>query len=477
MSLTALRHAEAFDTGRAVPAAALRHLHVEQNPFVVAFHVLAGEPFALLGITWGSEPARPAGYAVVAEPRNRDLRYAGLEAFAQALNDHVAPYLQISCDGRGQPQAAAAPQIVVPNAAAADALVQVAGRGVRYSPGAPIATQWAAAHLTFLGLEYGRAGQAMLVPATTALRTHWVTGQAGVEDENLAALLAWIDPDPAHTSRAQRIAAIAAAEKHAWGPLRDPAADRDLMTLVIAHGRARPGRARDFAARRIIDAVMPELRHAYSGTHRAMQLLRTLELAPSAAARANTDRSNWAYYAKRCTDGVPRFSARDSVGWAPVNAAALEDAANVVPAQMAYDDPLVMAVAEDTGAAFTGEVVYLDEENRERRKRNRVKVPMIVVRTPDRPAYPHGTRVRWAAHPGMVAEIRSTQPDQRQPGDHPDDRPYLVELAFLAKWRAQPLPAEGQCVTFATSSPESSGRFATGPIPSSWTHERQGVPA
>jgi hypothetical protein len=84
-TLAALRRAQAFEIARAVPKTSLRHIDLDDNPMVITLNVLAGEPFAPLGLTWGTDPSEPAGYTVIPEPRNRDLRYAGLAEFGRPL--------------------------------------------------------------------------------------------------------------------------------------------------------------------------------------------------------------------------------------------------------------------------------------------------------------------------------------------------------------------------------------------------------
>ncbi|MEU8158841.1 hypothetical protein [Micromonospora parva] len=476
-TLAALRRAEAFDTARAVPKASRRHVELDDAPLVITLNVLAGEPFAPLGITWGTDPREPAGHTVIPEPRNRDLRYAGLAEFGQALNEYLKPHLaytiETSSRGVQYPECATCPQIVVPDAASAKALVLMAGRGVRYAQGAPPAAAWAAAHLTMIGQHRDFAGQSLLLAATNLLSLHWETGQADLENQNLAALLAWIDPDAAHTSRADRLDAIAIAEKHTWGPLRSPDFDRGLIDLIRSYHRSRSDRARDLAVQRITDEVLPELVAAYRGTHRALRLLRTRPPAPSAFARRVEDRKAWASHARRSDAAEPpRFTARDTAQSAQRAVAYLEGPADLVPAQMAYDDPLIMAEHVDVGQAFTGDVVAVDENNREVRPggRNRVRVPIITVRTASRPPHPTGTTVWWADNPAIKCSIRSVRTAYSGLGDDLDDSPYLINLTVLSGMAKNPLPAAGDRHTFATLSP-GSGAPAPRADEAPWTHQ------
>jgi hypothetical protein len=168
------------------------------NPLVVCLYTLAGEPFAPLAFMWGTEAQRPV-HAVAYEPRNRDQRYAAVHAFAVGLGAYLAPFLDVAWQtgsaGSQYPVTVGAPQLVVPNLGTQRALCHHLGRALRYrradGPTAVSAeTRWAGAHLTWLDQRTDLPGQAVVVPATQALAMHWVTGQADLEDENLAATLA-----------------------------------------------------------------------------------------------------------------------------------------------------------------------------------------------------------------------------------------------------------------------------------------------
>jgi hypothetical protein len=312
------------------------------------------------------------------------------------------------------------------------------------------------------------------VPATDALALHWTTGQADVEDQNLAALLAWIDPDPRHTTRAQRLDAVAAAETRAWGPLRDPEDDELLAELVADFNRLRDNEAaRQRAAGRIRDAVLPELVDAYRGAHRAIALLGTLRPAGSVTTRWGEDLRQWARHALRCdADVPPRFRARDEVDQAHRAVVDLERAVEAVPAQLAFDDELIMAEYVVAGQAFAGETVAVDLDNRETKpgNRNRSLVPLVTVRTLGRPPLPIGAKVWWTGDSRVGAEIRAVTPTVRRAGDPADDRPYAVQVALIeGHLRGTRAPAVGTGATFTVLEPNPQPWAPRlGPIP--WTH-------
>ena len=74
-TLTSLARAEAVPAGRAQPIAAVRHVHVHDRPLVLIPLTLAGEANAPLAAMVGDYPDS-ARLLVVAQPRNRDQRFA-----------------------------------------------------------------------------------------------------------------------------------------------------------------------------------------------------------------------------------------------------------------------------------------------------------------------------------------------------------------------------------------------------------------
>jgi hypothetical protein len=83
-TLTALARVEAFSTGRAVPIATVRHVHLSDEPLVLVPLLLAGEAAAPLAALVGTARERPE-LLVVEQPRNRDQRFAFLAALAEIV--------------------------------------------------------------------------------------------------------------------------------------------------------------------------------------------------------------------------------------------------------------------------------------------------------------------------------------------------------------------------------------------------------
>ena len=96
-----------------------------------------------------------------------------------------------------------APQVIVPNRGGIG-FAQLFGRSTRFrrtdgdyavAPVVPELGRW----LTFLADRAEHPGSSLLLAATDVLAAHWATGQSAVEDQNLAALLGWIDPPAGRT--------------------------------------------------------------------------------------------------------------------------------------------------------------------------------------------------------------------------------------------------------------------------------------
>src|SRR5579883_2703663 len=203
MSLVStLARLEAMEMSRAVPVTAFRHRHLSDRPLVIVPLTMAGEAGAPMAAMVGTSRTRSA-MLVVAQPRNRDQRFA----FAAQLGRIVMDYID-SCRvhrreiARGRSEMSSvytdAPQLLVPNDGGIKALADL-GRMCRFRstsgpyPVSSVVPQlgvW----LTFLADQAEQAGTALLLPVTDLLSEHWATGQSMLENQNLSSLMAWIDP-------------------------------------------------------------------------------------------------------------------------------------------------------------------------------------------------------------------------------------------------------------------------------------------
>src|SRR5437868_15326038 len=91
--ITTLARLEARRSGRAQPAATVRHRHLSERPLVFVPLTTAGEAGAPLGALVGTERDAPR-LLVVPQPRDRDLRFA----FLAELADVVLPYIDSYAD-------------------------------------------------------------------------------------------------------------------------------------------------------------------------------------------------------------------------------------------------------------------------------------------------------------------------------------------------------------------------------------------
>jgi hypothetical protein len=89
---------------------------------------------------------------------------------------------------------------------------------------------------TYAGERSPVAGSRPLISATTALRTHYATGQQEAEDEHLGSLLTWIEPPAGRDIWA----AVATAESQPMAVKTDPQFDElKLQPAVTDYNRAR----------------------------------------------------------------------------------------------------------------------------------------------------------------------------------------------------------------------------------------------
>src|SRR5579875_3050907 len=116
-TLTSLARALAVERGEAQRSCAVRHVHISGRPLVFVPLALAGEANAPLAAMAGDDPQSPR-LLVVAEPRDRDQRFA----FAADLASVILPYIQSyfgaeeTVAGRKETRVrfADAPQVLVP---------------------------------------------------------------------------------------------------------------------------------------------------------------------------------------------------------------------------------------------------------------------------------------------------------------------------------------------------------------------------
>jgi hypothetical protein len=418
--LTSLARIEAADRGRAQLIRTRRHVHVGDRPLVFIPLELAGEACAPLAAMVGDQPSAPR-LLVVRNPLNRDERFA----FAAELADVMLGYISSFTAG-SQPADAAepgaepypdAPQLIVPNASGVT-FTRLLGRSTRFRPTAgpwavsapvPLLGRW----LTFYTERFQHSVSSLLLAATGAVSAHWATGQSATEDQNLAALLGWVDPPDGQTGQQAALLAEDPARCPPAGPATDPEFDKKVLFGRLA--AIREARlAGDAAAQRHAEVMLEhELRMVLEPTWKlmwqAVGLLRSLPEAAHVADRWKADRKELTRYAQYLSEGGFPQAKRDNAVSAARKLARLESEQQQLEAQLAYDDELVMAEYRMTGAAFKGEVTKYERCLDESGKRAKLR-PLIWVETTDEVTMEPGTVVRSPVRPAQKAVIQDIAP-------------------------------------------------------------------
>ncbi|MET7682871.1 hypothetical protein [Streptomyces sp. NPDC005423] len=424
--ITTLARLEAVSTGRARPTATVRHRHLSERPLVLVPLTTAGEAGAPLGALVGTDRDAPR-LLIVAQPRDRELRFAFLAELADVVLPHIdghAAGVEAAERTETDPETgkrvkvevelcADAPQLIVPSRAGIE-LVRLLGRSTRFRrtaeqdpetpypapPRVPLLGRW----LTHFGERARVPGSALLLALTDVLSRHWATGQSSLEDLHLGALLAWIDP-PEGVSGAD--AALDAELRRDTdgqllcppaGPATDPAFDNGLLAPAIErYDRARTGLAAAedgleaddrlgevTAAEREIKALVAGLtRPTWDAVWRGLDLLRALPEGAHVAERWTRDRWSFTGQRDRIVAGEPPQPRRDDAVTAAGKLATREREQARLEAQEALDDPLVMAGRRLAGEAFAGEVTDVVMAYSEGRRPS--PRPLVTVRTEDRP--------------------------------------------------------------------------------------------
>ncbi|MGA5038412.1 hypothetical protein ACPCA8_15305 [Streptomyces capoamus] len=432
--ITTLARLEAVDSGRAQPAATVRHRHLSERPLVFVPLTTAGETGAPLGALVGTDRDAPR-LLVVPQPRDRDLRFTFLAELADVVLPHIDAHAQSveqtertetdPATGKRVKVAAElcadAPQLIVPSRPGLD-LVRLLGRSMRFRrtaeqdpdaphpapPRVPLLGRW----LTHYGERARVPGSSLLLALTDVLSRHWATGQSGLEDQHLGALLAWIDPPRGLTgAEAARRAELARDADGQLlcppaGPATDPAFDNKLLAPAIErYDRARTALAAaedpleadgllaalTRAEREVRDLVESRARPTWDAVWRGLDLLRTLPAGAHVEERWTRDRWSFTAHRDRVLAGEPPQPRRDDAVTAANKLATREREQARLEAQEALDDPLEMAGRRLAGEAFAGEVTGVETAYSEGKRPS--PRPLVTVRTEDRPHLAERTRV------------------------------------------------------------------------------------
>jgi hypothetical protein len=418
-ALTSLARIEAADRGRALLIRTVRHVHLSDHPMVVVPLQLAGEPCAPLAAMIGDDRSAPR-LLIVANPLSRDDRFQ----FAAELAGIALAYIDGFSAGPepGEKEAYPdAPQLVVPNPGGV-MFTQLLGRSIRFRPtvgqgAVPAAVPALGCWLTYFAGRAQHPASSLLLTATEALGAHWATGQSAAEDQNLAALLGWISPPPGMSGRQAALLAEDPEQFPPAGPATDPVFDRDVLvglykaireSWAAAEGGA-TGRGRPAGPEEALARLERELRLVLVPTWQlvwqSIDLLRELPAGGHVAERWKSDRKSFTGYARHLREGGFPQAKRDAAVDAARRLARLESEREQLDAQMAFDDPLVMAEYLMTGQAFEG-VVTRAEPHRLDESGKRAKLrPWITVETTDEVTAEPGAELRSPARPSQKAAV------------------------------------------------------------------------
>ncbi|RKE19170.1 hypothetical protein [Streptomyces sp. TLI_171] len=502
--LSTLARLEAVRGQRAEPLATVRHRHLSERPMVLVPLAAAGEAGAPLAVLLGTDRERPRLH-FVPQPLNRTQR----SEFLAAVAAEVVPYLESfgaevellegsekdPVSGEKVPVVrelcADAPQLIVPNAGGV-AHLALLGRSTRFrrtaqdpDPGeypaptqVPLLGRW----LTHLTDRAQVPGSSMLLAMTGLLSRHWATGQSNLEDQHLAARLAWhvppagFGPGTSGAAAAEWVESARDADGQLAhppaGPTTDPRFDEQVLApAILRHDaavavRERAEASRDAAeARRaaalveqaravlgeaLLGATLPTWHDVWLG----IDLLRGLPPAGHLPDRWEGDRWSFTMHRDRVAAGEPPQPRRDDAVTAARKLAQREREQAKLDIQEALDDPLAMAERRLSGEAFAGEVVDVVPEWSEGRSAK--PRPLLVVRTGDRPHADPGREVyRAHAEPAQRAVIVSSAPGEvvvrllsgmgrkkdPEPGSVPEPGDAVVFTLFeLAARQSAPLP-------------------------------------
>ena len=503
MSLIAtLARLEAVSSGRAQPAATVRHRHLSDRPLVLVPLTTAGEAGAPLGALVGDDRDAPR-LLVVPQPRDRDLRFA----FLAELADVVLPFIDSYADAveaaernETDPETgkrvkvevelcADAPQLIVPSRAGIE-FVRLLGRSMRFRrtaeqdpetphpapPRVPLLGRW----FTHYGERARVPGSALLLALTDVLSRHWATGQSTLEDQHLGALLAWIDPpDGASGAEAALRAELARDAKGQLlcppaGPATDPAFDNKLLAPAIerfnrartAHAAAEDGESADdrlgelsAAERELYALVESRTRPTWDAVWHGLDLLRTLPEGAHAVDRWTRDRWSFTGHRDRVIAGEPPQPRRDDAVTAANKLATREREQARLEAQEALDDPLVMAGRRLSGEAFAGEVIDVVMTYSEGKRPS--PRPLVTVRTDDRPQL--GERAKVYRSLGGKPQAAEFVGHENSPEDGPGAEGSVIVLRVVDKMgrgkepEAGSVPEKGDLVCFTLFEHEQRG--------------------
>jgi hypothetical protein len=389
---------------------------VSDRPLVLIPLELAGEACAPIAVMAGDDPSATPVLLTVPNPLSRTDRFAFATGLAGVVLSYIDSHVGHPVPGE-RDSYPDAPQLIMPGAGGVT-FTRLLGRSTRFRRttgewAVPLAVPLLGRWLTYFAERSQHPGSSLLLTATGTLAAHWATGQSAAEDQNLATLLAWIDPPAGLTGAEAAQKAESPVICPPAGPATDPAFDRDVLQALykeIGDARATADAGAERRARlrleRELDIV---LKPTWGRVWQAIGLLRSLPEGGHVAERWKADLRSFTWRARYIRDGGLPQAKRDAAVDAARKLADLEDEQQRLEAQMAFDDPLVMAEYQVSGQAFRGVVtdvqLHLDESGKRAKLR-----PWVWLDTTDEVAIEAGAEVRSPARPTQKVILKEILP-------------------------------------------------------------------
>jgi hypothetical protein len=185
--------------------------------------------------------------------------------------------------------------------------------------------------------------------------------------------------------------------------------DRDVLAGLYKTVKESRAAGDGAAERRVLVRLERELWLALEPTWqlvwRSIDLLRALPAGGHVAERWKSDRRSFSGYVRYLREGGFPQAKRDAAVDAARRLARLESELEQLDAQMAFDDPLVMAEHMMTGQAFEGVVVHAEPGRRDESGKRAKLRPWITVETADEVIAEPGAGLRSPARPGQKAVV------------------------------------------------------------------------
>lgn len=467
MSLRTLLSASAYQEGRAVRSALVRHRAIESDPVFLVAWQNGFDPFSCAAIAIGQAHAAPELF-LMSGSREADIEARELAAaaqrFCELFESYGAASSAIDYQGRKLEVPVWPAQIVISNGATLRLLARIGRRlaGMQHpDPAIAAVLRRFACHLLWLARHADLPGQQIVLSCTEFLNAHWVSAMSALECESLFALEAWIGPP----ARMRGFEAAVAAERFSAGPQPKPEDAQTAARLFAALEKARKGGAGTAGE---VEEAIGELREFYRGlTEPVWALLleivrreRDIPAAAHLARRIERDRIAYGLHLEGLRRAVadPRgIRYLENARAAALRRDELERAAALLEVEEALDDPLRMLPRVLSGEAIEGEVLSCAVSKKEG--------ATAVLRTEEPCSMPPGLALWWSGAPfgrgwtiekveaaGAGSKITLAQPVRKDPAGCPaagtralfsplyfdDHLSYGLALPSRAPWTHRP---------------------------------------